>query len=260
MKEIVSCDNALIKSYSALRDRKAREKERLFIFEGHKLYTEAKENGVTPVSVLFTRSALERYPFLEREDRGILVSDRVYAKLTEDRAPEGVATVCEYLPSHAEYKRPEGKTLLFLCGIRDPGNVGTILRTAKAFGYPDVVMTSDCADVYSGKTIRASMGAVFTSKTYRADDITKAIEDYRRASYKVYATVLSDRAEPLNNVRTENAVFVLGNEGHGLDKRVSDACSGDVIIPMKAGTESLNVSSAATVILWEAFRGRNAKE
>lgn len=260
MKEIVSCDNALIKSYSALRDRKNREKERLFIFEGHKLYTEAKENGISPVSVLFTRNALERYPFLESEERGIIVSDRVYAKLTEERSPEGVATVCAYLPSHTEYKRPEGKTLLFLCGIRDPGNVGTILRTAKAFGFPDVVMTSDCADVYSHKTVRASMGAVFTSNTYRADDIVKAIEDYRRASYKVYATVLSDRAEPLNALSAESAVFVLGNEGHGLDKSVRDACSGDVIIPMEAGTESLNVSSAASVILWEAYRRRIAKE
>ena len=104
MKEIVSCDNALIKSYSALRDRKTREKERLFIFEGHKLYTEAKENGISPVSVLFTQSALERYPFLESEERGIIVSDRVYAKLTEERSPEGVATVCAYLPSHTEWR------------------------------------------------------------------------------------------------------------------------------------------------------------
>ena len=99
------------------------------------------------------------------------------------------------------------------------------------------------------------MGALFRTRIYRSDDLVSTIEELKKAGKTVYATALTDKAVSLRDVKNaKESCFVLGNEGHGLDERVISACSATVIIPMEEGAESLNVSSAATVLLWEGYR------
>ena len=227
MKEITGLENPLIKAYCKLKDRKRREDSRLFFFEGYKLLFEAEQNGVAPENILITRAFLSSHPEFEGRSDVALVSDQVYKKLSEESSPEGVFTVCGYLKNHTGYSDPENKGdfLLFLSSVRDPGNVGTILRAARAFGKKSLVISSDCADVYSSKTVRASMGAVFGTRTFRTDDLPKAARDFIKNGINVYAAHLDKDSVPLTEKIAKSSVFVLGNEGHGLSDEITSACS-----------------------------------
>jgi TrmH family RNA methyltransferase len=150
---------------------------------------------------------------------------------------------------------PVGKTLL-LESVRDPGNLGTIIRSAKAFGVKNLVLSSDCADLYNPRTIRAAMGTLFTQNVYMAEDLIGVIGSLR-ARGRVYAAALCEDAVRLGEVRFgENDAALVGNEGHGLSQEALAACTDTLYIPMAAGVESLNAGIAASVILWELYRGQ----
>ena len=139
--------------------------------------------------------------------------------------------------------------------IRDPGNLGTVLRCAAAFGVSQIVMTEDCADIYNPKTIRASMGAVFKVSTMKTDDLAATIRKIKDSGRRVFATALDSGAMKLGQFEiSDTDVFLVGNEGHGLSAETIEASSGRVFIPMMAGTESLNAATAAAVCMWEASR------
>lgn len=137
---------------------------------------------------------------------------------------------------------------IVLENIQDPGNVGTVLRTANAFNISQVILVGECADPYSPKTIRASMGAVFKKRIIRMS-VRELISHKGDAS--LLAAALSDNAEDIRNVSLTNCAVCIGNEGNGLTKELIDACDKSIIIPMTPQCESLNASVAAGVIMWE---------
>ncbi len=266
IKEITSRNNPYIKDLSKLSDKKYRELFGKFCFEGRKLLEEAIISHAPIEAVLFTKHAYDDERLRAVLDRApksaemLLVTDEVYDKISFESSPEGIFTVSKTLdalhsPSIIYKGSDPDERLLILDGIRDPGNLGTVLRTASAFGIQNVILSSDCADIYNPKTVRASMGAVFRIKTTRLSDIVSSITEMRKNGVKVYSAALSDSAVSLIEVQSaDKAVFVIGNEGSGIRQDVMDATSGCVIIPMENGTESLNAASAATIILWEQYR------
>ncbi len=263
IKNISSRNNPFIKDIAKLADKKYREHLGKFAFEGRKLLEEAIISSVPLESVLFTEKVLadpKIQPLLEKASLSaemILVTNEVYEKISFEKSPEGVFSVAKALDkSHNLYIIYNGSEFSERCvildGVRDPGNLGTVLRTASAFGIKNVILSSDCADVYNPKTVRASMGAVFRIKTSRVSDLPSTIKCLRENGKKVYSAALSENAKDLMSVdNADNAVFVIGNEGSGIRADVMDATDGCVIIPMENGTESLNAASAATIILWE---------
>ena len=143
--------------------------------------------------------------------------------------------------------------LLFLHEVRDPGNVGTILRTAAAFGIDCVLLSKDSADLYQPRTLRAAMGAIFRIPTLRVvgdgGEICRALREMGR---NVYATALDASARPLGSFAlSQTDCFVIGNEGHGLPASVIESATQSVYIPMEEGSESLNAAIAATLCIWE---------
>lgn len=257
MDIITSRQNPLIAETAKLKDKKYRDETKTFLFEGIKLTKEALSSKVDIVNIFLTEKCAKKYPFLAEKDNAVIISESVLSKISENSAPEGIVCTARYIKElHQDYK--DGLKLdpcLFLSTIQDPGNLGTIMRTAAAFGTKKLILSYDCADIYNQKTIRASMGAVFRMKTYRTNDLCKTIKDFTLQKVSVYATALNPSAIRLQDVNnTKDCCFVLGNEGHGLSQDVIDSCSGTVIIPMEEGAESLNVSSAAAVLLWEAYR------
>lgn len=142
---------------------------------------------------------------------------------------------------------------IILENIQDPGNVGTVIRTANAFDVPQVILAGDCADPFSPKTLRAAMGAAFRKRVVRM-----TLEEIAGAKGKVplYAAALSDKAADLRGVSLADAAVAVGNEGRGLTREAVDICDGTVIIPMTAFCESLNASVAASIIMWEMARSR----
>ncbi|MBE6718188.1 MAG: RNA methyltransferase [Ruminococcaceae bacterium] len=260
MDIITSRNNPLVVETAKLKDKKHREENKSFLFEGIKLTREAISSGVEIERIFLTEKCSEKHPDIAALKNSVLVSDSVCQKLSENSAPEGIICRAKYLDNlHKRYDNADSidfsKACLILSSIQDPGNMGTIARTSAAFGKMTLIISSDSADIYNQKTIRASMGAMFRISTYRTDDLCKTIEDIRKKGFPVYATALTKNAVPIQKTeKIKNCCFVMGNEGHGLDSKVIQSCSGTTIIPMEAGAESLNVSSAASVILWETYR------
>ena len=193
------------------------------------------------------------------------VTAPVYEKLTEEKAPQGIFTVAEYLKSVAfvgseiEYselsQRVSGNAIM-LVDLQDNGNVGTVIRTATALDCK-VLLCGSCADVFSPKTVRATMGALFTGEIFVCPNTVEAIEALKDQDRRVIATALTDNAYTLGEFEIDrNDIFAVGNEGKGLSDEVIGACSMTAIIPMSGKTESLNAAVASAICLWEAKRGR----
>ena len=262
-KEVItSRANPYIKELALLSDRKRRQSTGKFFFEGRKLFHEALENGVELEAVLMTERNFNKYKEKNYPFRHISVTEEVYSKISAEKSPEGIFCVAKTLDKlhnlNIIYSSHLNESILLLDGLRDPGNVGTVLRTAAAFGCDTVIMSEDCADVYNPKTVRAAMGAVFRQRTVTVSDLCGTISELRNLGKQVYCATLDENSICLNEMNiTTNHCFVIGNEGNGIRKDVISASSGSVIIPMQPGAESLNASAAATIILWEQYKVNN---
>lgn len=145
-----------------------------------------------------------------------------------------------------------GRTLVVET-VQDPGNLGTILRTANALGMDTVILTGDCADVYNPKTVRATMGAVFRQHVHRME--RNAVRQYLDAyGMKLYGAALSDKSVDIRELNLEKAAVAIGSEGQGLSGEMLALCDGELIIPMSAQCESLNAAVAAAIVMWELTR------
>ncbi len=259
---ITSRNNRLIIDMAKLRDKKYRDEKKLFYFEGRKLLEEAISKNAELKYVFLTEKNAHLADRLPSSCEKILVSDEVYAKLSEEKSPEGVFSVAKHLDSLHNfatiYNGVKFERCLAAVSVRDPGNLGTLMRSAGALGIDTLIMSSDCADVYNPKTLRASMGALFRLKTVKCSDIAGTLAALPQNEIIPIAASLSDKAGVLGvSPLPENVCFVVGNEGHGLPREVIDSCAGgEIIIPMQKGAESLNVSGAAAILLWEDYRRR----
>ena len=147
--------------------------------------------------------------------------------------------------------------LLIAESLRDPGNLGTVIRSCAALGIDVLVLSDDCADIYNPKTIRAAMGGIFRLKVIilSQGEMPYAIKNLRKQGRCVFATALREDSVEISRLSIKRGdCFVIGNEGHGLSDEVIDACDTSCIIPMKNGCESLNASAAAAICIWETVK------
>lgn len=258
MLKITSRANEKVKAAIKLNDKKNRVETGLFRFEGKKLLSEFLESGQTPEEVFIREDALEKYGELVEkidEERIFVVTDEVYEKLSDEKSPQGVLCVA---------KTPKNITVGKYCGggivlesVRDCGNLGTILRTAAAFGAKRVYLSDDCADVTSQKTIRAAMGAIFKLDIIIVESVKTLLCEHSKSGKRPYAAMPRVDAVELDlaNISMDDVV-VVGNEGHGVSEEVKENASA-LTIPMAPSSESLNAAVAASVILWEMWRRNN---
>ena len=268
---ITSRQNRIVVDAVKLGDKKAREKSRLFKFDGFKLLGEALEKNVAIKRILVSESKSEqlfqRISGLKRNGGNIAVSvlsDELFLRVSEEQAPEGVICIAEYPCHHSINATADtlktlamdfSKRILMLESLRDPGNMGTVLRTAAAFGIDAVIVSRDCADVYNPKTVRAAMGALFKVSVLSCDDFIGAIEILKNSGRRVYAAALDKNAVRLDEAEFERFdTAVIGNEGHGLSQNAVSACTKSLYIPMEDGCESLNAAIAASVIMWSMYK------
>ena len=145
------------------------------------------------------------------------------------------------------------KNALVLEGVQDPGNVGTVIRTANAFGVGAVILTGNCADLYHPKTVRATMGAIFRQQVLAIE--TAYLADFLRdQSLPLYGAALSGSARDIRDCALGHAAVAIGSEGRGLSEQLLSMCEGKIIIPMQPDSESLNAAVAAAVVMWEMGR------
>ena len=249
----ISKNNPLILKYSKLKDKKYRDIEGLFAFDGIKLTIEAIKSNVDILNIFITQELLaQNVEILKKfNDRIFIVSQDIIGKLSPDKTPDGVVCVAKHLDNISYKETVISGSALIAYNIQDPGNLGTIIRSSRAFGIDNLIVSSNCADIYNRRVIRASMGAAFRQNiTVWNKDID--IDFYRDLGYKIIATALRNRCIPLNKLNiNDKTVFVVGNEGHGLPDEFIEKCDECTIIPMLGDTESLNASTAASILMWE---------
>lgn len=268
---ITSPQNKYVSLARGLTSKKNRENSGVFRFDGIKLMCEALKRDVELSFVLVSEKELEnvfdkaeKLYGIKKNDincRVMPVAEHIFAKISEEQAPEGVICVANYVKNmHKRVSKDEnvnledGEDVLMLESVRDPQNVGAIVRVAVAFGVDRIVMSSDCADIYNSKTLRASMGAIFACSIDVVEDIPSVIMDIKRHGRRVFAAALNKDAQTLGSFELEAGDCVLiGNEGHGLSDEAIEACGSAVFIPMTDGVESLNAATAAAVLVWEFF-------
>lgn len=251
IESITSRKNPLVSKLSKLSDKKEREEQKLFRLDGVKLFSEALKSNIKIEYLFSSRKLLDSIPEGSAE-RIFEVTDEVLAKLTDEKAPQGiVAFASQFQTLPLPDAIPDDFSSLLLSSIRDPGNLGTIIRTAYAFGIDRIFITPDCADIYSPKTIRAAMGTIFRQSITIADEY-ETLERLRSLDCGVYAAALRPNAVRVGTVELPKRIcFAVGNEGHGLSDDFIDRCTGTVIIPMTDDCESLNAAGAAGILSWE---------
>ena len=245
IEKISSRKNPLLQTVRKLiSSRSARQKEGLFVADGTKLLAEAIRYWPGLNTVILTEG-VEISDIPDRV-RVVEVPEDVMASISPMEAPQGALFLCR-MPEKKEFVPKKG--MLLLDGIQDPGNVGTILRTADAMDVP-VVLLEGCADPWNWKTVRSSMGAVFRTPVIQSDweTVHAACAD---AGIPIGVTALSDRAVDIRTAKLGEMAIVIGSEGRGVRQEILNAADRELIIPMNPHCESLIAAVAATIVMWE---------
>ncbi|MFA9381768.1 MAG: TrmH family RNA methyltransferase [Acetanaerobacterium sp.] len=261
---ITSVENPVVKLAVKLSSsKKERIQNGLFVIEGLRLCLDAVESGVKCRYVFITADAASKYynslkPVLAAGTTVYEVSESVFSKMSDTKSPQGVLCVCELLDKRMSLDTIDKSGFyVALERIQDPGNLGTIIRTAEAIGISGILISGDCCDIYSPKVIRATMGGVFRMPVYEADDIVCACARLNKMQLDTFAAVPDADAVGVTEAgfHTGSVVFV-GNEGSGLSPELCAVCKTRITIRMAGRAESLNAAMAAGIIMWEMSRQR----
>ena len=269
-KEVItSRNNPIVKWAASLLDKKGRQASSSFIAEGVKLTLEAVRASL-PVSHIFISEdrKCEVLPGIlscidetgSRDIEIFLLSQNAFDKISTEKAPQGVISVIKYLDFFfnidiiykEEFFLPPSDRAIALCSVRDPANLGSVIRSSVAFGVDHIILSEDCADLYNPKTVRSAMGSLFKVKTSRVKSFSDFISTARMCNRRVLCAELSDGAVSLNDANLVSSdIVIIGNEGHGIPAEISELSDGAVYIPISNKTESLNAAVAAGIFMWE---------
>ncbi|MEG1774614.1 MAG: RNA methyltransferase, partial [Oscillospiraceae bacterium] len=263
---ITSKDNPRIRELAKLcASSHARRESGRYVIEGARLVCDAARSGVAFSTVFFTPEGLRRAGatadcIAEAAQEVYSIDETLGKKIAQTESTQGVFALCEGRLLQESLPAELSGGCLLLCSLQDPGNVGTILRSADAFGLSAVILTADCPDPASPKVLRASMGAAFRLPLVGAPDAAAAIDALRARGLQVYAAALSKDSVPIREASLRGAAVAIGNEGAGLSDETIARCDQTVTIPIALGSESLNAAMAATIFAWElSGAGRTEK-
>ncbi|MCR4752277.1 MAG: RNA methyltransferase [Eubacterium sp.] len=257
---ITSAENPRIRQVIRLNTKnKERREKKVFVAEGRKLFLE------TPPAL---REQVYVSESFEKTEGELLsgccyetVEDRLFLKMCDTQTPQGILTIAR-MP---QYRREEmlsddsAPLLLLLEDIQDPGNLGTILRTAEAAGVTGVFLSPRCADLFQPKVIRSTMGSVFRVPFCVEKDLTETADWLHQRKVRLYASSLAASVPYYDHGYTEAAGFMVGNEGNGLSEELMQKADERIHIPMYGKVESLNAAVAASILLFEAVRSREER-
>ena len=243
-ERITSRKNPLLQQVKKLlSSRREREQSGFFVADGTKLLEEAVRYCPGLHTVILSDGVRAQVP---DHVRLIRVPEEVMASISPMATPQGALFLCR-LPEKTSFAPQRG--MLILDGIQDPGNIGTILRTADALDVP-VVLLEGCADPYSHKVVRSSMGAVFRTPVMQST-WAQVCGACKAAGIPVAVTALSDRAKDIRHADLTKMAVVIGSEGRGVRREILETADQELIIPMNPHCESLNAAIAAAIVMWE---------
>ena len=234
--EITSTNNEKIKFYQKLKQKKYRDQEKLFLVEDEHLVNEALKKGV--VKEIFTLDKNKTY-----DVPTFYVNEKVMKVLSSQVTSAKVIAVCKELQER-EYK----DNIIVLDNIQDPGNLGTIIRSAVAFNFDSIILSENCVDLYNPKVIRASEGMLFNINVIRCD-----INEFLNNLDKSYTKITTDvkNGKNIKELKFNKCAIVIGNEGSGVSKEIANICDEKVYINMNSNCESLNAGVSASILMYE---------
>ena len=268
---ITSKDNAQVRQVCAYqKKRKERDRDGVFVAEGERLVREVPAEALKAlyISVSYREKATaDAERFLARHEAITeIVSDDVFRKMSDVETPQGILAIVRrqgHLILHGRRQAAPQEAgagcFLLLDDIQDSGNLGTIFRSAEAAGTAGIVLSADCADAYSPKVVRATMGSIFRVPFMYTENLAETIQDLcKERGVRVFAAMPDKTAVSYDSIdyTTGSVAFVIGNEANGIRKECAAVCSGSIYIPMAGKNESLNAAVSASLLLFEAARQR----
>ncbi len=232
-----------LKEIKKLTQKKYRNSSPEILVEGKRIIEQIINNGVFPYLVFINEDNKDSKSIIEKSKRDVIeyVSPQIIAQLTETKSPQDIVALFK----KPRFSFPEKGNFLYLDNLRDPGNMGTIFRTALAFNVDGILISPDSCEVFSPKVIRASLGAIY-SIPFKIIDI----DQVNIPSCDVFSTELGGKSITEVNHFQDNMIIVIGNEANGVSKKVSDKATEIVTIPMSDKMESLNASVASSICLF----------
>ncbi len=254
---ITSVSNPQVKNLQQLAQKaKVRNEQGVFLAEGIKMFQEAPKDKIQNVYISKSLYEEKGQAFLDGTEAQVL-DDRVFASVSGTKTPQGILCVVKMFQYRIEdILKKDEPLLLILENLQDPGNLGTILRTAEGAGVDAVLLSRGCVDIYNPKTIRSTMGSVYRLPFAYTDDLTGMLSLLKERGIHIYAAHLKGRRYYDEEDYRHSCAFLIGNEGNGLSEHIS-ACADTLIrIPMAGQVESLNAAVSASILAYEAFRQR----
>lgn len=260
MKEITSRENAAIKQALRLKQKKYRQKERLYLVEGDKMFRELLCCPQVLDRVFLTRETAETYYPMLKDLTGVeclLVDDRLMDQLSDTQTPQGVVALARINSEGMQSQLKHNGILLLLDQIQDPGNMGTMIRTAWGFSVDGVLLTANCVDPYGPKAVRASMGGIFHVPV--TEDVSSdLLNDFKAAGYQILGSMPASEENLFDQDFTGGRIIVIGNESRGISPDLLSLCDHRFKIPMNPRVDSLNAAMACAIITVEALRQRSS--
>ena len=248
---ISSSENETIKAFAKLKTRKYREAFSQFIIEGERSVKDALLSGFPLVSLVMTEAFFKAHGEEFSPKSVIVTTEKIFSLLSDTKTPQGILAIGKIPPKRDTLT---GKRYIYCDCIQDPGNAGTIIRSADAFGFDGVIFSKGSVDAFSPKVIRSSMGSVFHIDVFTEKE-PAFLEQAKREGFFLSVTALHKESVTLFNMKkTERQIFVIGNEGSGASEEVLALADETVFISMRGKAESLNAGVAASVLAYEVMR------
>ena len=264
MIEIKSIKNPLIKEIKSLYRKKERIKSKSFIIEGIKIIEEAINNNYKIKNIIYTDRLLktkggpEFFEKIKSIDGLVYVTDTIFKEISDTENPQGIIAITGFEFNELDkYKPDENPFLLFLDELQDPGNMGTIIRTADAFNLDGIILTNGCVDPYNPKVVRATMGSIFRVPIYYTSNNRHGLDYLKNLGIKVFSTSLEGSVPIYDIDYNEGFVLVIGNESRGVSDEIYSMSDRLIRIPMPGKAESLNAGIAASIIMYEGMKQRS---
>ena len=257
MREITSKNNQIFKDFLKLETKKYRDRFGLYLIEGENLIEEAYKNGAEFREILIRMGDESRFmrPWMDKENV-FVVEPKLFSELAQTETSQGIIASVKKptlsLDKFIESKSPGN--FVVLDRLQDPGNIGTIIRTADAAGYGLVIAMKGTADIFSPKVVRSATGSLFRVPIAFIDNNEQLIEFCQKAGKKLTATCLDDSKFYYEEDLKENIALIVGNEGNGIDPSLIEKSDVKIKIPMQGSIESLNAAVAAAIIMYESVR------
>lgn len=253
---IESKDNNLFKNIKKLKERRFRDKEGLFILEGFRLIEEAIKAKMEIENIIISKDYEQKFQeFLlnniDLNKKTYFLANNLFIQLSSTENPQGIIAVVK---KKNNQKTLKGDFYLICDKVQDPGNLGTIIRTAHAAGVNGIILTKGTVDIYNDKTIRSTMGSIFYIPIFYDDENYSIIRSLKEDGFSLVATSLAESKNFFEEDLKGKTILAVGNEGNGISNELFELADKKVKIPMPGGAESLNVSIATSIILFEKVR------